>query len=62
MPAMKATTKTNPAVRERPDGVLVRSVTFEIPVPLYEEIVLRARRNLRSFSSEVVAALQVSGS
>jgi hypothetical protein len=62
MPTMRATTKTNPAVRERPDGVLVRSVTIEIPVPLYEEIVLRAKRNVRSFSSEVVATLQTSGS
>lgn len=59
---MKATTKPNPAVRERPDGVVVKSVTFEIPLPLYEEISLRARRNLRSFSSEVVATLQNAGS
>lgn len=55
---MKATTKTDKSIRVRPDGVPVRSVTFEIPMPLYEEILLRARRNLRSFSAEVVAILR----
>jgi hypothetical protein len=59
---MKTATKPDGATRERPDGTRVKSVTFEIPLPLYEEIVLRAKRNLRSFSSEVVATLQSAGS